>query len=85
MIYTEWAFFGLLAVAVFLVRRRGHTPPYRIPGHPLVPAVFLAFSWAIVVNQLATSFVDSAIGLGFVLVGLPVYYLWVKFSARETA
>jgi basic amino acid/polyamine antiporter, APA family len=35
VVYTEWIFFGLLAVGVMLLRRRpDYVPPFRCPGRP---------------------------------------------------
>jgi len=79
VIYTEWIFFALLGVAVLLLRRRpGYDPPWPMPLVPVAPLVFVFAAAAIVVNQLAEDPVESAIGLGLVLSGLPVYWLWSR-------
>jgi len=83
---TEWIFFGLLAVGLFLARRRaGYRPAYRVWGYPVVPAIFLAASMVIVVNQVVTDPRESAVGLGFVAIGLPVYALWARTRPRTSA
>jgi APA family basic amino acid/polyamine antiporter len=77
VIFSQWAFFALMGVGVFLLRRRAdYRPAYRIWGYPWVPAIFVLASSAIVVNRLASEPADSALGLGLVMLGLPVYYLW---------
>ncbi len=79
VIYTEWIFFALLGVAVLLLRRRpGYHPAWPMPLVPLAPLVFVLASAAIVVNQLIADPRESAIGLGLVLSGLPVYWLWSR-------
>jgi APA family basic amino acid/polyamine antiporter len=79
VIYTEWIFFALLGIGVVLLRRRpGYTPRWKMPGVPLVPIVFALVSLAIVVNQLRVDPWNSAIGLGMVLIGLPVYWLALR-------
>jgi len=86
VIHTEWIFFGLLAVGLFLARRRaGYRPAYRVWGYPVVPAIFLAASMVIVVNQVVTDPRESAVGLGFVAIGLPVYALWARTRPRTSA
>jgi len=76
VIYTEWLFFALMAAGLFLLRRRpAYRPAFRVPFYPLVPIVFISASLAIVVNQFASEPRDAALGLGFVLAGVPVYYL----------
>ena len=84
VIYTEWIFFGLMAVGLVLLRRRrSHAPPYRVPLYPVVPILFAVSAFAIVANQVAAAPVDSAVGLGLVLVGWPVYRLWSRRLVRD--
>ncbi len=79
VIYTEWVFFGLMAIGLFLLRRRGDlTRGYSAWGYPILPIVFAVSSFAIVLNQIVTNTVESVGGLSLVLIGLPVYYLWAR-------
>jgi APA family basic amino acid/polyamine antiporter len=78
VIYTEWLFFALMAFGVFVLRRRpDYQPVYRTWGYPVVPAVFIAASLIIVINQIVRAPVEALIGLGIVALGVPVYYLVV--------
>ena len=82
VIFTEWIFFAMMAAGIFLLRRRpGYAPAYRVWGYPWVPAVFVVASAAIVVNRFVSDPVDSAVGLGIVALGIPVYY----FSGQREA
>ena len=84
VIYTEWLFFALMAAGLMLARRRpGYAPAYRVWGYPLVPLLFIAGSLGVVANQVALQPLDSAIGLGIVLLGLPIYYLWEARRAHH--
>jgi APA family basic amino acid/polyamine antiporter len=79
VIYTEWAFFGLMAIGLFLLRKRqGLDRGYSVWGYPVIPAVFILFSFAIVVNQILSDPKESMFGLSLVLAGLPIYYLWSR-------
>jgi APA family basic amino acid/polyamine antiporter len=79
VIYTEWIFFAAMAAGLILLRRRkGYQPAYRIPGYPAVPLAFIISAMVIVVMQIRAVPGDSVIGLGVVLAGLPVYFLWVR-------
>jgi APA family basic amino acid/polyamine antiporter len=83
VVYTEWIFFGLMAIGLFLLRRRpGIVRGSRIWGYPVVPALFIVASFAIVVNQIVSDPRESLFGLSLVLVGLPIYYLWSKRMRR---
>ena len=44
----------------------------------MIPIVFALVSFAIAANQIRVDPVNSAIGLLMVLVGLPVYWMWVR-------
>lgn len=84
VVYTEWIFFALMAFGLYVFRRRpGIVRSYRIWGYPAVPAVFILFSLAIVINQLVSDPRESLFGLLIVMLGLPVYYLWVKRNPEE--
>lgn len=79
VVYTEWIFFGLMTIGLFLLRRRtGLVRGYRIWGYPVIPAFFIISSLAIVANQIISNLSESIFGLSLVLVGLPIYYLWAK-------
>jgi APA family basic amino acid/polyamine antiporter len=86
VIYTEWIFFALLGVGVVLLRRRSaYAPRWPMPGVPLAPLGFAAASLAIVANQIASDPQWSAVGLGMVLSGLPVYWIWSRSRSDITA
>lgn len=52
--------------------------PHGVPGYPVVPALFLLASSGLVANALVT-----AITLGIIAAGLPVYYLWELTALRQ--
>ena len=83
VVYTEWIFFALMAIGLMLLRKRtGITRQYSIPLYPLAPLLFIVSSLAIVMNTLFSNPGDSAIGLGLVMLGLPVYFVWLRRPAR---
>jgi APA family basic amino acid/polyamine antiporter len=79
VVYTEWIFFGMMAVGLILLRRKKDLRRgYNIWGYPVVPVLFTIFSSVIVLNQIISSPKESFVGLSLVLLGLPVYYLWTR-------
>ena len=78
VVYTEWIFFALMAVGLVLLRRRpDYVPRFRVPGHPLIPIVFVVSSLYIVFDQIIAHPGESLTGLGLVAIGWPVYYFTV--------
>jgi basic amino acid/polyamine antiporter, APA family len=85
VVYTEWLFFALLAAGLFLLRRRGaFRPRYMGWAYPLAPALFVVVSAAIALEQIAANPRGSAMGLGLILIGVPVYLLWKRSSLGES-
>lgn len=84
VVYTEWVFFGLMAIGLFVLRRRpGIRRGYGIWGYPVTPALFVISSFAIVVNQIVSSPIESLSGLSLVLLGLPAYCLQARFNRER--
>jgi APA family basic amino acid/polyamine antiporter len=77
VVYTEWIFFGALAVGVMRLRRKaGYIPAFRAWGFPVAPVLFATMCLLIVSNQIAAEPAESAWGLALVAAGLPAYYVW---------
>ena len=84
VVYTEWIFFGLMAIGLFVLRRRhGTQRAYSVWGYPLVPLIFIVSAFAIVFNQVIATPLESLTGLSFVVIGLPVYYLWARLGRSQ--
>ena len=84
VVYTEWIFFALMAIGLILLRRRSNIDRgYRIWGYPVIPAIFIISSLAIVANQIVSDPGESVFGFSLVLVGLPVYFLWARKKKRR--
>jgi APA family basic amino acid/polyamine antiporter len=82
VVYTEWIFFGALAVGLMRLRRSPeYSPSFRAWGFPVTPLLFASVCLLIVVNQVVTDPRESAIGLALVAAGLPVYYIWTRVGS----
>ena len=75
-IFAAVVFFILVGCSLFIFRRRGEDLPYRIPGYPWTPLVYVALNAAILANELSSRPWEGAIIMGILLAGIPVYYLW---------
>jgi APA family basic amino acid/polyamine antiporter len=65
----------------------GQPIPYRVPGYPWTPLVFVLASAAIVGNAVYLAFRDPsqfmnlAAAILLFLIGLPAYFFWRKRTA----
>jgi basic amino acid/polyamine antiporter, APA family len=88
-IFIGWIFYGLGAAAIFPMRRasKGLPIPYRVPGYPWTPLLFVLVAAAIVGNAVYLAFREPqqfrylAVALILLLLGLPAYLFWRKRSA----
>jgi APA family basic amino acid/polyamine antiporter len=82
VVFTAWIFYGLGALSVFVFRRtRPDVPrPFRVPGYPWTPALFVAAASGIVASTLVGQPGRAAVGLIVALTGLPAYLIWRKGS-----
>lgn len=80
VVFVGWIFYALGALTIFAYRR--HQPeahrPFRVPGYPWTPLLFVTASAAIVLNTLFTQPGRALLGIGVVLLGTPAFFLWNK-------
>ena len=86
VVYTEWIFFGIMALGLIKLRAAGtHPPDYRMIGYPATPVLFAIAAFAIVANHVISDPLGSFSGLGMVAIGLPIYLFWTSNSARTSS
>jgi APA family basic amino acid/polyamine antiporter len=51
---------------------------FRVPGHPLTTALFVAACWIVVASTIYKSFSDSVVGLLILAAGVPAYLFWSR-------
>src|SRR3989442_5959847 len=78
--FMAWIFYGLGAASVFAYRRKypGLPRPYRVPGYPWTPLLFILAAAALVLNVIGSTPQSAAVGLGIVALGLPAYLVWAR-------
>lgn len=79
-IFALWLFYGISAVAVFVLRhKRPEAPrPYRTLGYPVVPLLFVLVTAWLVINTIQEEPLPSAGGLLIIALGLPVYLFFKR-------
>jgi APA family basic amino acid/polyamine antiporter len=77
-IFTIWIFYGMSAVSVFILRARlrDQARPFRVPGYPYVPAIFVLTSLVMTVLAVRDDPKTNGTWLLILVAGVPVYYLW---------
>jgi APA family basic amino acid/polyamine antiporter len=101
LIFVSWFFYAANAWAVVVLRRREpETPrPFKVPGYPAVPLLFIGFGLIYLVltlcNDVAAyrkaiaagqpAILNSALGAALVLSGTPIYlfYRWRKRPSSD--
>lgn len=78
VVFVGWLFYGLGGLCVIAFRRKEPDAPrpFKVPGYPVTPILFVLAAAAIVVNTVGSNPVRGAIGLGGSLIGVPIYYFW---------
>jgi APA family basic amino acid/polyamine antiporter len=83
-IFIGWIFYGLGAAAIFPIRRatKHAAIPYRVPGYPWTPIIFVLVAAAIVGNSIYAAIRDPGgfkflvAAIALFLLGTPAYFLW---------
>jgi APA family basic amino acid/polyamine antiporter len=85
VVFVGWVFYALGAAAVIALRLKLPTAPrpFRVPGYPLTPILFVLAAAAIVGNTIYTTPLRAAIGLGVVFLGAPAYLIWRLHSSPD--
>jgi len=89
VVSMNFVFFGLSATCLFVLRKRETelsqaTTGFRVPFHPWTTLAFIAICWLVVLNTIYTYPANSLIGVGILLLGLPVYAVWNHRKQRRT-
>lgn len=92
VVFISFLMYGLAAIGLIVLRRRRPDlpRPYRVPGYPVVPLVFVAASFAFVayllydqLTHLSLDNLNRLAGLAVVLAGVPVYFVFRARSKRD--
>ncbi|MDI6450898.1 APC family permease [Anaerobaca lacustris] len=70
------------AVYVLRWRRPEMERPFRVPGYPVVPAIFMAVTLFMAVFAFQQWRTPSLLSVGSILLGIPVYYIWTFIRRR---
>jgi APA family basic amino acid/polyamine antiporter len=85
-LFSSFIFHAITGLALFTLRRKQpDTPrPYRVVGYPWVPVLFLVAMTGLVLNTLRERPVQSLLGVGMVVLGVP-FFRWRGRSVSSPA
>jgi APA family basic amino acid/polyamine antiporter len=91
-IFIGWIFYGLGAASIFPIRRanQGRPIPYRVPGYPFTPLLFVLAALALVGNAIYAAIADPSqfnyllVAIVLLLLGLPAYFFWTRRQNRPS-
>ena len=85
VVFIAWIFYALAAATLFIYRRRSPDAarPYRVPGYPFTPLLFIIAALMLVGNTIVTQPVRAAIGLSIVFLGAPAYAFWRRTAKLQ--
>ncbi|MDN5864650.1 MAG: amino acid permease, partial [Gammaproteobacteria bacterium] len=80
-----WPFLALAVVGIFILRKRRPDAPraYRVFGYPVIPALFVLATFIVIANSLWREPWSTGLSLAITLVGVPVYFLWIRWQRRR--
>jgi len=86
VVFMSWLWFALAALAIFVYRRREPSAPrpFKTPGYPITPILFVLSGLVIVVNTVFAQPRQSLIGLAITVAGLPAYLWWKGGRSAST-
>jgi APA family basic amino acid/polyamine antiporter len=98
LIFVTWIFYAAGAFGVFVLRRRmPATPrPYRVPGYPVIPALFVVFALTFLSFTIYNDFgayqaavaagqpalINSLFGIALVGIGIPIF-LYYRTTSKS--
>ena len=87
VIFAVLVFYILTVTGVFILRRKRPEAerPYRAIGYPVLPGLYVVLATAIAVDLLILKPAYTWPGLGLVILGIPVYFLWTRRTPAPTA
>ena len=84
VIFAVLLFFSLTILAIFILRvkKPGIPRPYKAFGYPVIPAFYILTTVTIMVILLIYKPLYTFPGLGIVILGIPVFYIWRKYNRK---
>ncbi|MBN2355147.1 amino acid permease [candidate division KSB1 bacterium] len=85
VIFAVLIFYALTMIGIFILRikRPNANRPFKAFGYPIVPALYVLAALAICIDLLIFKPAFTWPGMIIVLIGVPVYFAWRRFSSTR--
>ena len=85
VIFSEWLFYALVTVSIFILRRTEPNliRPYRTSGYPIVSLIFVLLAVLLLINTFLERRTDSLWGLALMASGIPAYLIWKQWKHQK--
>ncbi len=85
VIFAVLIFYILTVGGIFILRKKQPDieRPYKAFGYPVIPAIYIALATLICAILLIYKPTFTWPGLGIVAAGIPVYFIWNKFTKKN--
>lgn len=87
VVFVTLLFYIITIIAIFRLRqsRPDAERPYKAIGYPFVPAIYILLAGTMAAGLLIAKWETCVFGLIVVLLGLPMYYIFMKNQTRPEA
>lgn len=83
---VDTLFYALTAATIFIFRRRLEMPPNRVlPGHPITTIAFILSCLVVLIATVWNAPMNSLVGYGLLLAGVPVFLYWQRKNRGSAA
>lgn len=85
VIFAVLLFFALTIFSIFILRRKKPDipRPYKAFGYPVIPALYILTTTLIMIILLIYKPNYTFPGLGIVLLGIPVFFIWDRYRKKN--
>jgi APA family basic amino acid/polyamine antiporter len=87
VIFASLTFYVFTTIGLFILRKKmpDAERPYRAVGYPFLPGLYIVLAAAVAVILLIApqTRAQAISGLGIVLLGIPVFYLWRRSAPKQ--
>ncbi len=82
VVFAVLLFYILTVWGIMILRRKRPDAqrPYRVWGYPVLPALYIVAAASIAIDLLIFKPAYTLPGVGIVLLGIPIYFLWRRFG-----